>query len=66
MPNGFMGWFNKRGLSEVIVSLIVISLSIVAIVLVWVVVNNLISSQINLAERQEEIKNDNKSSNRMG
>lgn len=45
MLTGFMGWFNKRGLSEVIVSLIVISLSIVAIALVWVVVNNLISSQ---------------------
>lgn len=39
-----MGWLNSRGLSEVIVSLIVITLSIVAIVIVWVVVNNLISS----------------------
>jgi len=39
-----MNWKNKRGLSDIVITLIIVLLSLVAIGIVWVVVNGLLQS----------------------
>ena len=43
---------NKKGLSDVVTTVIIVALSLVAIAIVWVVVNNLISENASTIENQ--------------